>query len=149
MAAFQIFSLLFCSLFQKQWGNILVDRCHHRRDANLVLKTVQYVEIQKYSNCSPLDLFVIHQQMLTDGPCGHDTYFTEMFLFALPVFEVGSVVCCLCFTCRFLEKHMYFIFHHSEVCGEHLTVWYRLFLHADHCVLSDTSPAVCNPLCSW
>lgn len=33
------------------------------------------------------------------------------------------VVCCLCFVCGFLEKHMYFIFHHSEVCSEHFTVW--------------------------
>lgn len=64
----------------------------HMRGANLLLKVVQCVETQKCSNCSTLDLFGIHQQMLTDGTCGRNTYFTGMFLFALPVFEIGSVL---------------------------------------------------------
>lgn len=53
---------------------------------------VQCAETQKYSNCSILDIFEIHQQMLTDGTCGHNTSFTEMFPFVFPVFETGSVL---------------------------------------------------------
>lgn len=158
-----IFSLI-CSLFKKQWESIHLDRSsQHKRGANLLLKVVQCVKTQKCSNCSTLDLFGIHQQMLTGGTCGHYSSCIEMFLFALSVFEIGSVL---------LRQRMLLF----SVCVSHvdslrsicisyfitlrfvvnISLCDKLFLPAEHSVLrnlstnkKEVSPAVCNLLFSW
>lgn len=83
----------FAHFFFQNGGKVSIwTHSQHKRGANLLLKVIQCVETQKYSNCSILDIFGIHQQMLTDGTCGHNTSFTEMFPFVFPVFEKGSVL---------------------------------------------------------
>lgn len=158
------FSLLFCSLFEKQWESIHLDRAsQHKRAVNLLFKVVQCVETQKCSNCSTLDLFGIHQQMLTDGTCGHNTSFTEMFLFALPVFEIGSVLLrqpmllfsvCVSYVDSLRSICIsYFITLRFVV---NISLCDMLSLHAEHSTLRNLSankkkmsPAVCNLLFSW
>lgn len=101
---------------------------------------VHCVETQKCSNCTTLDLFGIHQQMLTDGTCGHSTSFTEMFLFALPVFEIESVLLrqlmMLFYVFLILMPWRAYVFHISSLWKfvADIALW-DMLLPVKHCVL--------------
>lgn len=122
---------------------------------------VHCVETQKCSNCTTLDLFGIHQQMLTDGTCGHSTSFTEMFLFALPVFEIESVLLrqlmMLFYVFLILMPWRAYAFHISSLWKfvADISLW-DMLLPVKHCVLrnlpakkKEVSPVVCNLLFNW